>query len=131
MPFTPISGAVAVLKFGATTAPGTDWKIDIDPHAKDVSNFTTGRLRVKTLADAKCTMKLIWDSANQPIDPAGLNLVDGAAVTAKCFTDATHFFLVPGIVTKVSPHVSGLEDVVMYDVEVDLSGATVTYPVVP
>lgn len=126
---TPSSGSTAVAKIGSTTIPGTDWKIDIDPHAKDISNFTSGRLRVATLTDAKVNIKLIWDTTAQPTDTGGLNLRDGASVTLKLFTSSTQFFLVPGIVTKVSPHVSGLEDVLMYDVEVDLSGATVTYPV--
>lgn len=129
MPFTPTGGSVAVAKIGATTIPGTDWKIDIDPHLKDCSNFTTGRLKVATLSDAKVTAKLIWDTTAQPTDTAGLNLRDGAAVTMKLFVDATRFFQVAGLISKVSPHLGGIEDVLMYDVELDLSNSTVVYPV--
>lgn len=134
MPFTPIAGINAALKFGTTTpitVPATDWTLNIDPKLKDVSNFLTGRLKIKTLPDAKLTCKIIWDTATMPTDPAGLNITDGATVIARCYVSATQWFEIPGVVARFDPSLGSVEDVVMLSIEIDLSGGVVIYPTAP
>jgi hypothetical protein len=130
-PFTPSSGMRAALKFGTAIVPATNWKLSIDPKIKDISNFLTGRLKMGTLPDCKLTTTIIWNTSEMPTDPAGLNIVAGATAVARCFVDETHFFEVPGIISKLDPHLSSIEDVVMEDIELDLSGGDIIYPVIP
>jgi hypothetical protein len=130
MSFTPTAGPVAIMKIGSTTIPASDWKFSIDAKLKDISNFQTGRTHIATLTDGDMTFKMIYDTAAQPIDPAGLNLLPGASVTIKCYTSVDHFFSVPLVIGKITPTLGGMEDVVMYEVEAKLSGSIV-YPLVP
>jgi hypothetical protein len=129
-PITATAGPIAVLKIGTATVPASDWKFDIDPKLKDISNFVSGRTYIGTLAEGSMSFRMIWDTAAMPTDPAGLNLLPGASVIARCYTDATKFFEVPLLIGKVTPHLPGIEDVVHYEVEAKLSGAIV-YPVIP
>lgn len=127
---TPTGGAIAIVKIGTLTLPGMDWKLEIDPKLKDISNFLDGRKKIKTLQDGKFTSKIIWDQDEVPTDPAGMNLVDGASVTVHAFVDATRFFVIAGLVAKLTPG-SAMEDALTMDIEVDLSGASIIYPVLP
>jgi hypothetical protein len=127
---TATAGPVAVMKIGTVTIPAMDWKFDIDAHLKDISNFVSGRTQIATLADGSMDFKMIWDTAAMPTDPAGLNLLPGASVTVRCYVDSTHYFEVPLIIGKITPHLPGIEDVVHYEVSAKLNGGIV-YPVIP
>jgi hypothetical protein len=127
---TATAGPVAILKIGDTTVPASDWKFDIDPKLKDISNFVSGRTYIGTLAEGSMSFRMIWDVTAMPTDPAGLNLMPGASVTAKCFVDPVHFFQVTLLIGKVTPHLPGIEDVVHYEVESKINGPII-YPVIP
>lgn len=133
MATTPTAGPVAIIKTkggsesSAATKPAINWKLDIDPKAKDYSNFKDGRTRVKTLQDAILTFTLVYDNAANPFLSANGGLTDGSTILADCYTDATNFFALSACITKVSPGISGMEDVLMADVEASLIGV-VTYP---
>ena len=135
MSFAPVSGALAkaTVDVGGSPVvfPSINWKLDIDPKLKDVSNFRDGRFRKKTLQDATLTLTLVWDSAAQPNAAANGGIVDGAAISVKCYVDesATKFFLVPGVIGSIGAANAGPEDVIMLDITVNLSGGVVTYPV--
>lgn len=138
MPFTPTTGKVAVVKLtlGAGLAdwigPGINWKLDIDPKVVDKSNFRDGRIRNPTLQDAHLTLTLVYDQADSPFKVTGGHVLDGASGTAKLYTDATHYFSVPIILSAVGVEFGGVEEDLMLNVGFDLSSdgtnSTVTYP---
>ncbi len=135
MAFTPTAGknAVAKLTLGGNsevTAPGINWKFDGDAKLFDVSNFRDGREVAPTLDDATISLTLIWDGGEQPTKATSSDIRLGVRGTVKCYTDATHFFGVTGVVSTLSPHNDGVESVVMLDVTFRLSGS-ITYPVDP
>lgn len=129
MPTNPTGGSVAVLKIGANVIPGMDWKLSIDSKLRDVANFKDGRHQKVTLPDADFSSKILFDADDPPYDPAGLNLVAGAEVTALCYVDATHFYSVPIVISKIDVE-SEIEGVVMYNVSAKQNGP-ITPPVVP
>lgn len=139
MAFTPTVGQVAVVKLTTGSGGGTDWvgagvnwKLNIDPKTVDKSNFRDGRIRNKTLQDADLSLTLVYDQGDSPFKLTTGNLLDGLISTAKCFVDATHYFVVPGIVSSVGVENPGMEDDLMLDIGIQLSNngtiSTVTYP---
>lgn len=139
MAFTPSAGLNCIVAFdssGATPLSGMNWTLDIDPRAKDVSNFVTGRARIPTLADATLTFQVVWDlasppaSSSLPTSGAG-SLWAGNYVTVYAFVDKAHTksFTFFGLVTKVTPSIASIEDALLYNVEVSLSqpGTGVTF----
>jgi hypothetical protein len=133
-PITPSIGPVAVLKLkggslgSAAVVPGINWKIDIDPKLKDVSNFKSGRFRAPTLGDCTFSTTLVYDTSTNPFLDANGGLKAGAVITADCYVDATNFFEVPLMISKVGAEVSALEDVTMCAIEAQLHDGTVAYP---
>lgn len=139
MAFTPSAGLNCIVAFdsaGATPLAGMNWTIDIDPRAKDVSNFVTGRARIPTLADATLTFQLVWDLASPPASStlpatgAG-SLWAGNYVTVYAFVDKAHTksFTFFGLITKATPSIASIEDAMLYNIEVSLSqpGTGVTF----
>jgi hypothetical protein len=129
MPTNPTGGSVAVLKIGTATVPAMDWKLDMDAKLKDVANFKDGRRQKATLADADFSAKVLWDADAMPHDPAGLGLVPGAEIIAKCYTDSVKFFSAPIVIAKCTA-TSEIENVLMYDITGKQNGPIV-FPVIP
>lgn len=137
---TPVTGdkAKIVTQFNNTntTLAAINWTLEIDPKAKDYSNFRDGRVRVKTLQDATVTCTVIHDTAAAEYLAANGGLVDGQVLTIYCFmananTQNTNYaFIVPSVITKVSPKNDGPEGVVEVEIQAMLHNGTVTYPVV-
>lgn len=134
MAFTPTSGLNCVASTNITGTPalaGMNWNIDVDPKAKDVSNFLTGRLRIGTLLDATLTFQLVWDVATPPVTQSGsstpVGFYAGAYITVYCFTSVSptpKYFTVTGIVNKVTPSLASIEDALLYNVEVAMSASS-------
>lgn len=112
-----------------------NWSLDVDPRPKDVSNFATGRLRIATLLDATLTFQLVWDTASQPVSQTPQSsstatlsgFYAGAYVTIYCFTSVaspTKYFIVQGMISKVTPAIASIEDAMLYNVEVSLSATS-------
>jgi hypothetical protein len=137
MPLTPVTGQYAKIKtlVGNTNTElaAINWTLEIDPKAKDVSNFRDGRFRVKTLQDATVTCTVVHDTAAAEYLAASGGLIDGQVLTVYCFmannTNTNTAFIVPAMITKVSPKNDGPEGVVMTEVQASLHNGTVTYPV--
>jgi hypothetical protein len=129
MPTTLSAGKDAVLKFGTVVVPASNWKLTIDAKLRDAANFADGRNQIGTLPDADFSCNMFWDTSNMPHDPAGFNLVPGAKITARCYTDTTHFFSVPITVAKIDME-SKVDDIVTYNVDGKQSGAIV-WPTIP
>lgn len=126
MAFTPSAGLNCVIQSPAgTNLAGMNWTIDVDPRAKDVSNFVTGRERVPTLLDATLTFQLVWDTATPPVSggstPTGFWA--GQYITVYAFVDKVNnkSFTFTGLITKVTPSIASIEDAMLYNVEVSLS----------
>lgn len=137
--FTPTSGSIAVLTVqmaGGTlqTVPAVNWTLEVDGKLFDASNFRDGRFRVPTLLDSTVTATLVWDSAEQQTKLTATGMRIGATGSVKCYTDATHFFVVPVIVGTLGIKNDGPEGVVMQDVSLSQSsqsGVAFAYPVDP
>lgn len=138
MATTPVIGQNAKIRtiVGNTNTElaAVNWTLEIDPKAKDFSNFKDGRMRVKTLQDATVTCTVVHDTAAAEYLAANGGLIDGQALTVYCFmgnnTNTNAAFIVPSIITKVSPKNDGPEGLVMVEVQASLHNGTVTYPVV-
>lgn len=136
MAFTPTTGMNAVLKTslgtGATdvTTPATKWKLTIDGKVYDASNFRDGRRRFETLDDFTLDFTLVWDGAEQQTKLASTSIRVGQTGTAKCYVDATHFFLAPIIISTMGPENGGVESLVTQDVQ-GLANGSITYPTDP
>jgi hypothetical protein len=130
----PTPGQVAVLKatIGAGSTdyvfPAINWKLSVDGKVVDVSNFRDGRYKVGTLPDATLTFTLIWDANDEPTSTAAASVRTGLQGSAKCYTDSTHYFVVPICVSTADVNNDGVEDVLKLDVSCGLSGQ-ITYPV--
>ncbi len=128
MPFTPTAGPVALLKAAPSpsgtpsTRPGINWKLDIDAKQTDTSNFEVGRSASPTLEDATLSFTLVWDTSDQPFDPAKSGIDSGLNILARLYTDASHYYAGTFAVATVGPGVDGLESVVMYPVTAKLIG---------
>lgn len=132
MAFTPSAGlncVVALNTVGSPALAGMNWTLDVDPRVKDVSNFTTGRMRIGTLLDATLTFQLVWDTTAQaatsslPTTGTG-SMWAGNYITVYCFTSVSptpKYFTVTGIISKVTPSLASIEDAMLYNVEVSLS----------
>lgn len=127
MTFTTTAGPVALLKYAAAPSgtpavgPGINWKLAIDAHDVDISNFQTGRTPAPTLEGTILTFTLVLDSAAKPFLTPGVD--SGLVILAKLFVDATNFYSGTFLVSQVEPGVEGLENVVMYPVTAKISGA--------
>jgi hypothetical protein len=136
MAFTPTSGMVAILslELGSnstfTTVPGVNWKLDLDAKLAGVSNFRDGRSNIGTLPDGSLSLTVVWDAGEQITKVADTGVRLGVVGTAKCYTDATHFFSVPVIVGTIGGENGGVESALMFDVTFALNGS-ITYPVDP
>lgn len=126
MAFTPSAGLNCVIQSpSGTTLAGMNWTIDVDPKAKDVSNFVTGRARVPTLLDATLTFQMVWDLGTPPVtggtNPTGIWA--GLYIQVIAFVDklGNKSFTFNGLVTKVTPSIASIEDAMLYNVEVSLS----------
>lgn len=134
MPFTPIAGSVAKIITNTnstnSTLPAINWTLDIDPKAKDVSNFRDGRFRVATLQDSTLTFTVVHDASAPEYLASGGLLVDGRVITAYCYTGANsnQAYTVPAIITSVGVKNEGVEGVVMHDVTAMQHNGTITYP---
>lgn len=129
MPTNPTSGAQAVFKIGTATVAGMDWKLSIDAKLKDVANFKDGRHQKITLPDADFSSKMLIDADDPPYDPAGLNLVPGAEITALLYTTPAAFFSVPIVIGKIDVE-SEIEGIAMWNISGKQNGP-ITYPIVP
>jgi hypothetical protein len=131
MPTNPVSGRFATFDIGTVTLPGMDWKLSVDAKLKDVANFADGRHQKGTLPDADFTSKILLDADNPPYDPAGLNIVPGANITAKLYVNEarTKFLTVPLVIGKIDL-ASEIEGIVMYDISAKQNGPIV-WPTVP
>ncbi len=132
MPFTPTAGPVALLKAAAAggspaTVPGINWKIAIDGHVVDISNFSQGRLNTGTLEGAEFSCTLVWDSAAQPNDPANAGFDASLLCDIRCYTSASKYYTGRFVISTVEPGVEAMENVVMYPVTGKLNG-TLTRP---
>lgn len=135
---TPLAGQLAKIKvnYNGNTSilAATNWSLEIDPKAKDVSNFRDGRFRAPTGQDATVTATIVHDTSAAAYLAANGGLVDGQIVTFYCFmsnnTNTNCAYIVPSIITKLNPKAAGFEDVVMLEVTGMLHNGTVTYPVV-
>jgi hypothetical protein len=133
----PLSGKLAAIKVnsGSNTATlaAMNWSLEIDPKAKDVSNFRDGRFRAVTGQDATWTATIVHDTSAAAWLSANGGLVDGAVVTAYCFmannTNTNTAFIVPSMITKLNPKAGGFEDVVQIEITGMLHNGSITYPV--
>lgn len=128
---TPTSGPVAIARTAFGTIPGVNWKITYDPKITTAaSNFRDGRRKNVTLFDGQLTFKVVWDASSPPTLAAGFNFRPGVALSVSCFTDATNFFLFPGIFGPLTPENPGLEEILGMEVtvEYDQTVGTFTYP---
>jgi len=139
MAFNSTAGQQAklVVNFNGTNTvlAAINWTLNIDPKAKDVSNFRDGRFRKKTLQDATVTATVIHDADASEYLTANGGLVDGQVVTMYCFvgnssSNTNYAYIVPSMITNVTPKNGGAEDVVQLDITTSLHNGTVTYPVV-
>jgi hypothetical protein len=138
MALTPVTGQQALLKVNVSNTNATlaaiNWTLEIDPKAKDVSNFRDGRFRAKTLQDATLTTTVVHDAAAAEYLAANGGLIDGATGTAYCFasnsTNTNAAYIVPFMITKHSPKNDGPEGIVMVEIQAMLHNGTVTYPTV-
>lgn len=135
MAFTPVRGKFCKIVDSESvpnTYAGVNWTLDIDGNATDTSNFRDGRRADTTLDNVKATFSLIYDetAADAPDNAANLNLRPGEEVTLKFYVNAagTKFISCVMRVTKVTPKVENLQDVLKYDVECMQNG-TLTWPV--
>ncbi len=133
MSFTPIAGPVALLKacaFGGTpaTVPGINWKLTIDGHVVDVSNFYNGRFNTSTLESVEFSTTLVWDSTTMPQNTANAGFDAGLACTIRCYVSANQYYVGTFIISTVEPGVEGMENVIMYPVTAKLNGV-LTRPV--
>lgn len=139
MAATAVSGQYAklVTNYNSTntTAAAINWTLNIDPKAKDISNFRDGRLRAKTLQDATWTATVVHDAGAAEYLTANGGLIDGQIITAYFYvgnssTNTNYAFTVPSMITATSPKNDGPEGVVMYEIQGGLHNGTVTYPTI-
>lgn len=138
MALTALAGQYAKIRVVAgntnTELAAVNWTLNIDPKAKDVSNFRDGRLRAKTLQDATVTCTVVHDTSAAQYLAANGALIDGQVLTVYCYTgnstNTNYAFTVPAMITSVVPKNGGVEDVAMMDITASLHNGTVTYPVV-
>jgi hypothetical protein len=133
MAFTPVRGKFCKITDNAGTPnvyPAVNWELEVDGNNTDVSNFRDGRRNTDTLEKATIKAELIYDEDSPPDKAATINLRPGADVTAKLYVNEAQskFWSIPCKVSKITPKVSGQEDVLKYDVELMQNG-TITYPV--
>lgn len=128
MAYTPSTGLNAVASSsssGSPPLPGMSWSIELDPKAKDVSNFATGRVKVPTLLDGTLKFKLLWDSSNKPVSGGSspVGYFAGAYITVYCFQDKANglYNTFSGLISRITQGVDSIEDAVTYDVTVSLS----------
>lgn len=135
---TPVTGQQAPLKVNVANTNATlasiNWTLEIDAKVKDISNFRDGRQRAKTLQDATLTTTVVHDASAAEYLSANGGLVDGVTGTAYCFqsnsTNTNAAYIVPFIITSVSPKNDGPEGIVMTEIKASLHNGTVTYPTV-
>jgi len=136
MSFQPTTGKVAKLTISMAggkadwLGPGINWKLNVDPKLVDKSNFRDGRLKNPTLTDATCNLTLVYDKAD-PLFKTGAtaaSVLAGASGTAKLYVDDTAFYTMPFVIGPVGVENPGMEDDVMVDLELSLSGGDITPP---
>ncbi len=137
MAFTPLVGKLAKIKTnsGGNTVElaAVNWTLEIDPKLKEGTNFRDGRFRAATMQDATVTATVVHDTAAAAYLAASGGLIDGAAITFYCFmannTNTNTAYIVPAMISKLTPKASGVEDLVQIEVQAQLHNGTVTYPV--
>jgi hypothetical protein len=135
MAFTPVRGKFCKIEDDAGTPnvyAGVNWTLDIDGNATDTSNFRDGRRSDTTLDNVKATFSLIYDetTVDAPDNASTLNIRPGEEITMKFYVNngQTKFFQIPLRITKVTPKVENLQDVLKYEVE-GMQNGTLTWPV--
>ena len=136
MPASALAGQYAKIRTvvgnSNTELAAVNWNLNVDPKAKDISNFRDGRLRAKTLQDATVTCTVVHDTSAAAYLAANGSLIDGQVMTVYCYTgnstNSNYAFIVPAMITAVNPKNGGVEDVVMIDITAALHNGTVTYP---
>jgi hypothetical protein len=132
---TPVRGKFCKIVDDAgtpNTYAGVNWTLDIDGNAVDVSNFRDGRRCDTTLDNVKVTFDLVYDetTVDAPDNAATLNIRPGEDITLKFYVNAAQgkFFSLPTRITKVTPKVENLQDVLKYAVE-GMQNGTLVWPV--
>jgi hypothetical protein len=128
-----VSGDHCQLKTNATTVPADQWELNIDAKLKEVHNSRDGRKRIRGKADSDGNFHIWYDtgSGQQPTDPAGAGIIEGAVVTGQFYIDSTHFYALQIIIGKISPAIGGFDEAAGIKVEFALESGSVTYPTLP
>lgn len=121
MPYTPLKGRYATIKYATVVRPAINWTVSIDGNVVDMSNFRDGRKADATLNDADVSWTEIWDTDAPPtatIKPG--EKADVALAMAEGVSPLT--ITAPVTIATVAPQNEGVNGRVLFAVTAKLNG---------